>query len=673
MPMKGRVAVVVLDGFGLIPATEWNIVRELFHRLPEPIQARVIDAAGRELAECSLAPTSHGVARILARGTGRPWRAVFDEVCSANRRVIEELRKDGTVQQVTAWRCEIAAACHYAPWALETPFLFRLRQEQPTWITRTAGVFTGFDATDPEIMGNSDTGHQQIFNLCVARQIPAAISALVESGEFFRNEALNRDLLQARDGAVVVLKTLLSGEFGDDGYVHSAFPHLLAFLHLYFEVLGLPASQLQVEAVLDGRDSPLYSSLRFEEIEGRKRYGYLHKLRSALARYRAEGCLVWILGRQFMDRDYKGGMIRKEYELVTGNVGRRVADFDEALALVATDHEAGTPDPSVEPIVIGNPTPVGNGTVLFNAIFRADRQEPISACLLGCTDFIRTQATQKKRLDSWGDFTWFGRFDKLTHWSMIDYHLDFRPAGALSVYHDSPHEHNVLARMTEKVPGFRFLFLTEGVKEKHMGLFSRGRRSRPLAPAETQVILPSCGRDQGVQSDNDLFKQPAMRHPEIALRLESELRNPAFDLLAVNFPGADMIGHLVIDHFDACLKTIESLDAALSKVVPAATENGWVLVVTSDHGNVEHFGPDHGNNDVLTSLILPPGSDLVPRDPPDAEARLFDVAWTALAALGIDAGSLELPPWPPRVADSPFRLVGVPLAGGGRRREEEEK
>ncbi|MBM4353433.1 MAG: hypothetical protein FJ109_06485 [Deltaproteobacteria bacterium] len=665
MAMQGKIAVVVLDGFGLSPATEWDIVRETFAALPEELRQRVSVAAGPQLAAHSLAPTSHGVARVHAAEAGCTWQDAFARVRDANRRVSAALASDGAAEQVAGLLRRIAARVHYAPWAAETPYLFSLRQDRPTWITPTAGVFTGFDETDPAIMGNSDTGHQQIFNLCVARQVPAMITSLVDSGEFFRNEALNRDLARAKEGKVVVVKTLLSGEFGDDGYVHSAYSHLLAFFELYFEILGLPASQLQVEAVLDGRDSPLYSSLRFETVRGQKRYGYLHRLREVLARYGAEGCLAWILGRQFMDRDYKGGMIRREYELVTANSGRRAESFDEALALVASDHERGIPDPSVEPIVVGNPVPLGDDTVFFNAIFRSDRQEPITACLLGCTDFIRRQATQKNRLESWDDFTWIRRSEGLVHWSMVDYHQDFPAAGGRSVHKDTPHAHNVLARLNETVPGFRFLFLTEGVKEKHMGLFSRGRRSRPLLPAETQVIVPTCGKEHGIFSDNDLYRQPAMRHPEIAQRLVEELRAPAFDLLAVNFPGADMIGHLVIDHFDACLETLKSLDAALAAVVPAAMDNDWVLVVTSDHGNVEHFGPDHGSNGVLTTLCLPPKTPFEPHAPQGGEARLFDVSWTILAVLGKDADSLHLPPWPAGVAENPNRLVGKPLVRKG--------
>jgi 2,3-bisphosphoglycerate-independent phosphoglycerate mutase len=362
-----------------------------------------------------------------------------------------------------------------------------------------------------------------------------------------------------------------------------------------------------------------------------------------------------------MDRDYKGGMIRVECEAVVGNVGRKAANFDEALAMVAQDHAKKVYDPSVEPIVVGNPRPVGEKTVFFNAIFRSDRQEPITAALLGHVEFITKQATQKKKLDTWDGFQWVRQFQTLVNWGMVEYHKDLGDKGLKAVFHDKPHEHNVLYLLSQRLPEFRFLFLTEGVKEKHMGLFSRGRRSRPLAPAETQFVVPSYGKEDGVASDNDLYKVPAMRHPEIAAKLVEELKNPQWDLIAVNFPGADMIGHLVTGQFEACRATMLSLEEALKQFIPVALENGWVTVVTADHGNIEHYGPDHGNNDVLTTLVIPEGARVSAKVPEGGTARLFDISWTILEALGTSVEALQAPPFDPLTVADPNRLVGVSL------------
>ena len=657
-----KLAVLVLDGFGLDPAKEWEIAAETWRRLPAELTGH-LDALQSDprLSIAALAPTSHGVARKLADETGEDWEGLFTRIKATQqvfRTELGHLKFSAVVDEI---RRKVACELHYVPWSVQTSFLFALRQQNPTWITRTAGVYTGFEDLTPEIMGNSDTGHQQIFNLTVARQIPAFISHLVETGAFFENEQLNLDLRAAAQSGVVVFKTLLSGEFGDDGYVHSAWKHMVAFFKLYFDVLGLPAQKLQIEAVLDGRDSPSYSSLRKGEKDGVERYGFLHKLRDLLKGYGAEECLTWIIGRQFMDRDYKGAMIRNEYELVTANRGRKVADIDAAFALIASDHESGQTDPMVKPMVIGDPQPLDGRSLLFNAIFRADRQEPITAALLGFKQFIERQATQKKRLDTWEGFGWIQQHPGLKLWAMIDYHDAFIEKGASCVYKDSPHQHNVLHLINRSVEDFRLLFLTEGVKEKHMGLFSRGRRSTPLVPAETQVIIATHGKEQGVESDNDLYKVPQMRHPEIAERLVQELDKDNYQLIAVNFPGADMIGHLVENHFDACGQTLLSLEAALDRIVPIAKRNGWTLVVTADHGNVDHWGPDHGNHDVLTSLVIPSSVPLVASPPPLHQARLFDIAWTILSTFGLTPDDVDAPPIPEELSSDPRRLVGTPL------------
>jgi len=329
--------------------------------------------------------------------------------------------------------------------------------------------------------------------------------------------------------------------------------------------------------------------------------------------------------------------------------------------MIERDHAGGFTDPTIEPIVIGNPRPLGPDSVFFNAIFRADRQEPITAALLGMTDFIRKQATQKKRLDTWDRFSWLTSAPPASMWTMIDYHLEFRTAGAASICQDSPHPHNILHLLNRKLDDFTFLLVTEGVKEKHMGLFSRGRRSTPLEPAETQRIIASCGREEGVNSDNDLYKVPAMRHEEIAADLVSELEKTEFDLVAANFPGADMLGHLVENHFEACIETLLSLEKAMRAVVPAALNNGWLLILTSDHGNIEHLGPDHGNNDVLTTLVIPENSGLTSVPPPGYSARLFDISWTVLETLGLSHQTLDHPPFLDDIADDPRRLVGRSL------------
>ncbi|HBO90479.1 MAG TPA: hypothetical protein DD460_06985, partial [Acidobacteria bacterium] len=79
---------------------------------------------------------------------------------------------------------------------------------------------------------------------------------------FFENSALNTVISNAKDRSTKInFCFLLSGVRGNDGRVHSAWNHLEAFLELVFERYKLPVKQVQMQAILDGRDSGIHSSI----------------------------------------------------------------------------------------------------------------------------------------------------------------------------------------------------------------------------------------------------------------------------------------------------------------------------------------------------------------------------------------------------------------------------
>jgi 2,3-bisphosphoglycerate-independent phosphoglycerate mutase len=153
-----------------------------------------------------------------------------------------------------------------------------------------------------------------------------------------------------------------------------------------------------------------------------------------------------------------------------------------------------------------------------------------------------------------------------------------------------------------------------------------------------------------------------MRHLELGAALEEAGRAAKYDFILVNWPGPDMIGHLITNRFESCVETVNSIEAVLNKVVPVLREAGYFVIITSDHGNVENYGPDHGNNPVLTTVVPPAGRDDAIVSRYDGEARLFDVAATALSLMGEDETvRSKMPPIPDAVQQSPDRVVGVPL------------
>ena len=668
-----KAAVLIIDGLGFNTPLEHRILAEVVADLPEAVATKLNDKAKSVVGALNLGATEAelvpGVLLVptmtsfLAQTPLWSCETAQESLNTARAELRAEIGPRVWLEQVTSRLKAAAARNHYAPWVSSTTTLWNLRNSFPTFPTRAAGIFAGFEDLEPEIMGNSDTGHQQISNLTVAKQVPTWITEMIEDGSLYEDENLVGAMKRAEEGHLVVIKTMLSGEFGDDGYVHSALRHLWALLDLYFNRLELPKENLQLEIALDGRDSPDRSSTDADEIDGIHRYDFLGKLkRHLIEEHDALGCVKWIFGRQSMDRNYQGAMIRGEYDMVVKNEGRQVADFDAAYELIKEMHDQGLTDPMIPPIVIGEPRKVDKNASYINAIFRADRQEPITAALLGLKDFIIQRAEPYGTMDSWGDFEWMEDLDGMTMVTMVGYHSLFAEHGVSAVVMDRPHEHNLLYLMNEHVPGFKFLFLGESVKAKHIGLFSRGRRSLPLEPAEDRKIIPSYGKNQGVANDNDLFKFPSMRHLELGAALESAGREAKHDFILVNWPGPDMIGHLITNRFESVVETINSIESVLNKVVPVLREAGYFVIITSDHGNAENYGPDHGNNPVLTTVVPPAGreDDIASRF--DQPARLFDVAATALSLMGHDETiRSKMPPIPKNVQDSPDRLVGVPL------------
>ena len=714
--MIPNFAMLILDGYGVDMPLEAAIIEDLMAGLPPGLMTQVqaaAEALGEEpglLLRPNLSSAPPVIEKQLAGHAHEAYhlsRLLWDK----RERFIEALGASLFHSQITGRLREAASRHHYAPWAAVQTFLFQERSTNPTFLTRTSGEDAGFEKLDIEIQGNSDTGHQQMFNLCVAEQMSRQIAGALAEG---RVEELLEPLIRemvgpepARD--VIFLKTLLSGEYGDDGYVHSCLAHLFDVIERVFNLFEryeLPRSKLQLLLALDGRDSPPDSSIEGKELDGLKRYDFLGKLERFLIEREAAACITRVIGRQYMDRNYRGDLIRREIELLTGDSredaitlpafrdwidsfapGRSsasdlpavvVRDLEGAREAIGLCHAKGLKDSEVPPIFIGVgfdstahdpkatvPPDLDGRGILFNLIFRADRQEPSIAALLGMSGFVATQADQKGTTDTWG---WFLDGDLslkgLAVLSMIDYHSAFTKAGVAFLRPMRPHDHNLLALANDLLPDFRVLLVGEGVKEKHVGLFARGRRPAALENEE-RIIFPSYGRSEGIMSDDELWRVPPMRHVEIATALLARVEADPFPLVAANFPGPDMLGHLIERNFDACVSTLNSLEAVMVGLIRGLHRLGYVVILTSDHGNVENFGPDHGTNPVLTTFVAP--SSLAPLEPVKGQtgpAKLYDIPHTLLHLWGERetlCEGLDFPFGESESGEKGFRPVGHPL------------
>lgn len=647
--MTGKTLLIVIDGSGVDRQRTRQVANAAWDRLATPdrrVMSEVADQVARVSPECPVDPAT------LARLALYPIRAeALDEgmltqhaqaLLSALGDLEERPETQAPLLRARQSLRRVAREMRYVPWAADARFEPGLRNGNVTVPTSAAGEWAGFEPLDPPVMGNSETGHQQIGNLVMAPQLPLEISNAIESGAFFENRVLRETIEHGgRPGSALNVVFMLSGTGGSDGRVHSAWNHLEAFLELAFGRIGLRPDQVRLQAILDGRDSPPTASLDRRDGIG----GYLDSLEALLAGYSATESLAWVVGRSTaMDRDYREANARADYLLLTAGEGVHVDGFDGMRRAVSEAHSRGHTDQDIPPIVVKGPgvcvRKVEPGHAFVNLNFRSDRQRSKIASLVGARDFLRAEGERRGR--NW-QLDWIKPLPGLHVCGIAEYHPDFAAQHGVTVaFPTLPHRENLVGLWDKVMPGERYLLVAESIKAPHMGYFLRGRREEPAADgAEDRIIIPSAGEADGVRSDTDFYKMPQMRNPQVTATVVENLASARYRLICCNLSATDMIGHLLPDRFEEAISAYESTDVAVGQMTEAAKRLGWSTIVTADHGSIEEDGPAHTANDVLTTIIPPTGRfDYSPR--PAYQARLYDVAWTIARLLGAGPRATEV-------------------------------
>lgn len=131
--------------------------------------------------------------------------------------------------------------------------------------------------------------------------------------------------------------------------------------------------------------------------------------------------------------------------------------------------------------------------------------------------------------------------------------------------------------------GLTRLCVAESKKFGHLTYFFNGHRGTPFDPSVEEYVkvdsLP--GRDED---------HPAMATEAVVERVLDAVQGRdgrVPDLLCINFANGDMCGHTGV--MAAAVAGMETLDAALARLLSAVVGAGGVAVVTADHGNVEQM------------------------------------------------------------------------------------
>ena len=551
--------------------------------------------------------------------------------------------RSGIAERIDTLRRETALRRRYVPWAAKSPFLTAFRNKHLTLPTFAAGEWVGFEESEEPFQGNSETGHQHIGSMVMERQTSRVIADAIKNGEFFNNRSILHTIQSTmRSGGDIAFSFMLSGVTGGDGGIHSSWGHLEAFICLLFDRLAFDPAKVKMQAILDGRDSSGTGSVEKSNGFG----GYLAKLRDLLGKYGATECLAWLVGRGIaMDRDYREDLVRADWELLTKGKGLQVKGFKGAVEAVERLHSEGFTDQTIPPIVVtgadNKPRVLSDGDAFINLNFRADRQREKMAALLGAKDFLDSEAKARGR--NW-EFKWLNPVLKIRYCAIASCHpvLDSMENVAVA-FPEQPLPASILSLWPQSAEGATYALIAESVKAPHMGYFFRGRREFAKIPkAETVFVVPSHSSADNVHSDWDFHHFPAMKIEKIAEITAAQTEKPSNKLICCNLAATDMIGHLLPRRFDAAVAAYEATDAAVRVICEHAERNGWHIVLTADHGNIEENNPSHTSNNVLTTIASPKSHLSIARNLPGFHARLFDIGYTAAVLLGMETTAKEL-------------------------------
>lgn len=466
----------------------------------------------------------------------------------------------------------------------DTPVMDGLSQEYPSSSLLASGENVGLPDGQ---MGNSEVGHLNIGAGKKVYQDLVKINLAIEDDSISDNPVLKEAMTYAKDnGKAVHFLGLVS-----DGGVHSSDKHL----HKLCDITGeYGLKDVFVHAFTDGRDTDPKSG-----------YGFIQNLQEHLDK--SNGKIASLVGRYYaMDRDKRWERVKVAYDLLVHGKGKESADL---LKSIKGSYDDNVTDEFIKPIVMVDDSgePVGKvkaGDVVICFNFRTDRLREITMAL-----------TQK-------DFPDHDMKTMPLHYiTMTRYDDSFK---GVKILFDKDNLTNTMGEIVSRA-GLRQLRIAETEKYGHVTFFFSGGREDEFENEE-RILIPS-----PKVATYDL--KPEMSAPEVTGAIVSELNKKKYDFICLNFANCDMVGHSGV--YDAIRKAVETVDECVGEVVDAASENGYVSMIISDHGNADNALNPDGSMNTAHSLNPVPCILVSEHNGVVQNGILADVAPTLLQIMGI--------------------------------------
>ena len=428
-----------------------------------------------------------------------------------------------------------------------TQSLDRLYQENPWTKLKAHGTAVGLPSDDE--MGNSEVGHNAMGCGRVFSQGAKLVASSIETNAMFEGQTWKKLTQNTKDhSSTLHFIGLLS-----DGNVHSHVDNLKAMVA---QAKKDGVATVRIHALLDGRDVGEQSALEyFQPFEA-----FLNTLNDTSFDSKiASGGGRMVITMDRYNANWK--MVEKGWYTHVLGEGRHFTSSTEAIETLRK--ETGAIDQDLPPFVIAEDgKAVGtiedhDSVILFN--FRGDRALEISKA------FEAKELTEFDRK----------RHPKVEYAGMMEYDGDLHVPAQYLV--SPPAIDRTLAEYLTK-SDVRQFSISETQKFGHVTYFFNGNRTGKFSDTLEEYVE--------ILSDTVPFEErPWMKCAEIADRVIEEIQSGNWDLIKLNFPNGDMVGHTGI--YQAVVCSMEGMDLQIGRIEKAVRAAGGVLIITADHGNAD--------------------------------------------------------------------------------------
>ncbi|KAF3348808.1 Endoglucanase-6B [Verticillium dahliae VDG1] len=498
--------------------------------------------------------------------------------------------------------------------AAETPTMDAFSQDKEHFVELEAS--SNAVGLPKGLMGNSEVGHLNIGAGRVVWQDVVRIDANIDDGTFASNAVLKDMMEGAKSGnGRLHLCGLVS-----HGGVHAKQDHLYAILKA--------AKQYEVPKVFihffgDGRDTdPKSGAAYMEELIGQLQEIGIGEIATVVGRYYA------------MDRDKRWERI--EIALKGMILGEGEESTDPVQTIKDRYAKGGSKDKDefLTPIIVGGQeSRIKDDDTVFFFNYRSDRVRQITQ-VLGNVD--------RSVLP---DFPYPNIKPLVT---MTRYKTDY----PFTVAFEPQHMGNVLAEWIGKQK-VKQVHVAETEKYAHVTFFFNGGVEKvfDLEVRDERDLVPS------VKSVATYDEAPEMSAAGVAKRVADRIagedqvdkdtreKTEKYPFVMNNFAPPDMVGHT--GNYEKAIIACKATDDGIKTIYEACKAHGYILFITSDHGNAEEMKFEDGkpktshttNKVPFIMANAPNGWSLTDRvelkDGKVREPVLGDVAPTVLQAMGL--------------------------------------